>query len=194
MTVRGARLQIALVNPLPQALIQIMETPSKDRESATLARDCPCGSGRPFAQCCGAIHSGERNAADAEELMRARFSAHAVGDFAFLHRSYRPTAHQPYVATGEAPSTQWTRLVIHNHAQGRTPDMATVEFSAYALEQGVEHVLHEKAEFVREAGAWMYTRPLREGPAPAVSVKKPGRNDPCSCGSGKKYKHCCLVV
>jgi hypothetical protein len=20
----------------------------------------------------------------------------------------------------------------------------------------------------------------------------PGRNDPCSCGSGKKYKHCCL--
>jgi hypothetical protein len=22
--------------------------------------------------------------------------------------------------------------------------------------------------------------------------KKPGRNDPCPCGSGKKYKHCCL--
>ena len=22
---------------------------------------------------------------------------------------------------------------------------------------------------------------------------KPGRNDPCSCGSGKKYKHCCEV-
>jgi hypothetical protein len=22
---------------------------------------------------------------------------------------------------------------------------------------------------------------------------KPGRNDPCPCGSGKKYKHCCLV-
>ncbi|MGA7455634.1 MAG: SEC-C metal-binding domain-containing protein, partial [Rhodoplanes sp.] len=21
---------------------------------------------------------------------------------------------------------------------------------------------------------------------------KPGRNDPCPCGSGKKYKHCCL--
>lgn len=23
-------------------------------------------------------------------------------------------------------------------------------------------------------------------------MKKPGRNDPCPCGSGKKYKHCCL--
>jgi preprotein translocase subunit SecA len=24
-----------------------------------------------------------------------------------------------------------------------------------------------------------------------VRVKKPGRNDPCPCGSGKKYKKCC---
>ena len=26
---------------------------------------------------------------------------------------------------------------------------------------------------------------------PLVSAKVPGRNDPCSCGSGRKYKHCC---
>ncbi len=25
----------------------------------------------------------------------------------------------------------------------------------------------------------------------AHAVKKPGRNDPCPCGSGKKYKNCC---
>jgi len=24
------------------------------------------------------------------------------------------------------------------------------------------------------------------------TVKRPGRNEPCHCGSGKKYKHCCL--
>ena len=23
---------------------------------------------------------------------------------------------------------------------------------------------------------------------------KPGGNDPCPCGSGKKYKHCCLIA
>ncbi len=28
-------------------------------------------------------------------------------------------------------------------------------------------------------------------PAPATGKKKIGRNDPCPCGSGKKYKHCC---
>ncbi|MBQ7986457.1 MAG: preprotein translocase subunit SecA [Clostridia bacterium] len=26
---------------------------------------------------------------------------------------------------------------------------------------------------------------------PATAKKTPGRNDPCPCGSGKKYKHCC---
>lgn len=26
---------------------------------------------------------------------------------------------------------------------------------------------------------------------PKRATKKPGRNDPCTCGSGKKYKHCC---
>ncbi len=23
------------------------------------------------------------------------------------------------------------------------------------------------------------------------TAKRPGRNEPCPCGSGKKYKHCC---
>ncbi|EOV9568925.1 YecA family protein [Cronobacter turicensis] len=27
---------------------------------------------------------------------------------------------------------------------------------------------------------------------PIVAEQKPGRNDPCFCGSGKKYKQCCL--
>jgi len=26
---------------------------------------------------------------------------------------------------------------------------------------------------------------------PFIADKKPGRNDPCPCGSGKKYKNCC---
>ena len=28
-------------------------------------------------------------------------------------------------------------------------------------------------------------------PAERRVAKKPGRNDPCPCGSGKKYKNCC---
>ena len=31
----------------------------------------------------------------------------------------------------------------------------------------------------------------RKSEAAAVATKKPKRNEPCPCGSGKKYKHCC---
>ena len=26
-----------------------------------------------------------------------------------------------------------------------------------------------------------------------IAAKRPGRNELCHCGSGKKYKHCCLA-
>ncbi len=26
-----------------------------------------------------------------------------------------------------------------------------------------------------------------------IMTEKPGRNDPCPCGSGKKFKQCCLL-
>jgi uncharacterized protein YchJ len=32
---------------------------------------------------------------------------------------------------------------------------------------------------------------IGQKPSPVCVVKKPGRNDLCSCGSGKKYKKCC---
>ncbi len=33
--------------------------------------------------------------------------------------------------------------------------------------------------------------PSQVTPSPAPPPKKVGRNDPCPCGSGRKYKHCC---
>jgi preprotein translocase subunit SecA len=41
------------------------------------------------------------------------------------------------------------------------------------------------SDIVSEASeALSKAKPVRTGP-------KVGRNDPCPCGSGKKYKHCC---
>jgi preprotein translocase subunit SecA len=38
----------------------------------------------------------------------------------------------------------------------------------------------------------IYIDPARVGkPAPVRVGKRPGRNDPCLCGSGRKYKKCC---
>ncbi len=147
-----------------------------------------------FEQCCEPIHAGKRLAATAEELMRARFTAHVAHNFKFLHDTYGATAGKPYVAEEGEPTMQWTKLVVHGHEPGSSPDKAFVDFSAYGTEDGTEKVLHEKAEFLRVNGAWLYTREARLGPAPYKSnAPKVGRNDPCPCGSGKKYKQCCLL-
>jgi SEC-C motif domain protein len=126
--------------------------------------------------------------------MRSRFTAHAIGDFEHLHRTYLPTAEKAFAGErwGE-PEAKWTRLVIHAHELGPKPEMAMVDFSAYfQADDGTEHAHHEKAEFKQIQRTWYYTRPLREGPPPVRSTApKVGRNDPCPCGSGKKYKHCC---
>jgi SEC-C motif-containing protein len=156
---------------------------------------CPCGSGRLFEQCCEPIHLGRQQPATAEQLMRARFTAHVAHNFKFLHDTYRATAGKPYVAEEGEPAVVWTRLEVHSHeVVADHPDKAFVDFSAYGTEEGVEKVLQEKAEFHRVNGTWLYTREARLGPAPFKSTApKVGRNDPCPCGSGKKYKHCCLL-
>jgi SEC-C motif-containing protein len=168
-----------------------MATPSA--ESSNTDFPCPCGSGLAFAACCGPILAGSRQAATAEQLMRARFTAHVRHDFEFLHKSHRPTAATPYVPEEGTPSVTWTKLVIHSHEPTDNPDRSFVDFTAHGTEEGVEKVLHEKSEFLRINGAWLYNREIRLGPPPFRSAgPKVGRNDPCPCGSGKKFKHCCL--
>jgi uncharacterized protein YecA (UPF0149 family) len=50
------------------------------------------------------------------------------------------------------------------------------------------HVIMRKLYEVSAAAA----RPAT-GSAPIRAAKRIGRNEPCPCGSGKKYKRCCLL-
>ena len=92
---------------------------------------CPCGSGRTFAQCCAPRLDGSAPAGNAEELMRSRFTAHVARDWRYLHETYRPTSRKPYVEETDVAEIAWTRLVIHQHEPGPTPDTACVDFTAY---------------------------------------------------------------
>jgi len=124
--------------------------------------------------------------------MRSRFTAHVVGDYRHLHRTYAGTLRRPYVEEETGGEMKWTRLVVHAEEAGSKPEIAFVDFSAYFQDGETEQALHEKAEFARIDGTWIYTRAVRSGPAPVKSsTPKVGRNDPCPCGSGKKFKHCC---
>jgi SEC-C motif domain protein len=104
--------------------------------------------------------SGHRAAATAHELMRSRFTAHAIHDEAYLHRTCARTAHRPYVPGGAPVEMKWTRLEIHRDMAGAAPDTAFVEFSAHYCDDTGDHIMREKSEFRRVEGKWLYTRAI----------------------------------
>ena len=68
--------------------------------------NCPCASGKPYGECCGPIIGGERAAATAAELMRARYSAYAVGDVKFLYNSSGPEVQAEF---DEKTTREWSK-------------------------------------------------------------------------------------
>ena len=129
-----------------------MSTPTTPPASVLPGQPCPCGSAQNYGLCCQPVLAGAQPAPTAEALMRARFTAHVVHDFRFLHHSDHSNAGHPYVEEAGEPSTVWTKLLIHAHEAGAATDVATVDFSAYGTDQGHEQVLYEKSEFRRVNG------------------------------------------
>ena len=58
-------------------------------------------------------------------------------------------------------------------------------------EQAIEHIKEELESEVAQAQLNHQPEPIERKKLPIVSTKKPKRNEPCPCGSGKKYKACC---
>lgn len=173
-------------------MVRAVTQPTASNTLPTSEAPCPCGTGNVFGVCCEPLLKQQRTAENAEALMRSRFTAHAVGDYRYLHRTYLPTSREPYVEETPGGDVRWTRLVVHAHEPGKKPGTAFVDFTAYFDDHGREQPMHEKSEFVQINGEWLFARTVRSGPAPVKSAApKVGRNEPCSCGSGKKFKQCC---
>lgn len=158
--------------------------------------NCPCGTEREFEACCEPVINGERVAVTAEELMRARYSAYTKVAMDFLQSSVHPDFRQeedPDGARDWAENSDWHGLeVVEARDGGPDDETGRVEFVASYTYEGQEKHYHEVAEFQRFEGAWMFTQG-RPGVRKPVVRDEPriGRNDPCQCGSGKKYKRCC---
>jgi SEC-C motif domain protein len=155
---------------------------------------CPCGSGNPYSDCCEQIISGGRTATTAEQLMRARYSAYVYAKMDFVFESTHPDHRQGYDHAGTkdwAETAEWLGLEIIDTKRGGADDSTgEVEFIANFSENGERRQHHEAGQFQRKEGCWYFTegRMVRQKP---LAVTKLGRNDPCSCGSGLKYKKCC---
>ena len=164
---------------------------------------CPCGSQRPLAECCQPIHQNPSLATHPEQLMRSRYSAHVLGLVDYVVATYHPSceAEQHREAIAESVNSQWLGLEVINSEIASEAE-GYVEFKAFYQDGNEQYCLHERSRFLKEMvdgqPQWYYIDgeypepPVAEEtkPAPVVSDKV-GRNDPCPCGSGKKYKKCC---
>ncbi|MBT3359851.1 MAG: hypothetical protein HN403_09525 [Rhodospirillales bacterium] len=155
---------------------------------------CPCGSGSAFNACCEPFLNGAP-APSPEALMRSRFTAFVRGDLDHIERTHAKDVRDGFnrsAAESTANSVEWVSLeIIDAPARADGDDTGTVEFAARFRQNGDLMVHHERSNFRREDGRWAYVDGKMNPKGEPRRTEKVGRNEPCPCGSGKKYKKCC---
>ena len=126
--------------------------------------------------------------------MRARYSAHVKVDVDFLYATTHPDYRENYDHKGTkswAEKSEWQGLeILGTTAGGSTDEEGEVEFIARFRDTEGLRSHRERGQFKRRKKKWLFTEGEMVKSQP-ISVTKIGRNDPCPCGSGKKYKKCC---
>jgi SEC-C motif-containing protein len=127
-------------------------------------KNCPCCSGKTFAECCGIYISGQKSAPTAEALMRSRYAAYATANIDYIARTMRGRASVNFDkknAESWAKQATWLGLKIIEFKQ--QDNQGWVEFKAYYSENQESHELHELSKFEYLDGQWFYT----DGKTPA---------------------------
>ncbi len=157
---------------------------------------CPCGSGSPLNDCCRPVIDGAAKAPTAEALMRSRYTAYTLQDIDYLESTLDPGELRDFDKNGSekwARDSTWLGLEIVSTSAGASGDKdGTVEFKACFKRDGAKQEHHEISRFQNIDGKWLYCGGKEVAPVQfRRDAPKTGRNEPCPCGSGKKYKKCC---
>jgi SEC-C motif-containing protein len=163
---------------------------------------CPCRlmdqNKLNYDTCCRPLIEGKNKATTAEALMRSRYAAYVVKNIDYIDQTQIMVGTETYnkeEALKWAESSEWLGLEIKKTQKGELSDnTGVVEFVAHYKDKasGTELKHHETSLFQRYNGDWKFKEGHIHGAQPLKRLEpKMGRNDPCSCGSGKKYKKCC---
>ena len=153
--------------------------------------DCPCGSGAAYLHCCGLFHTGDKLPVTAEALMRSRFSAYALDNTNYVQATW-DAANRPDDNKLSNENLAWQKLEIIDTKKGGVNDhKGIVEFKAFYLNNGVDYLLHEVSRFAKTNGRWFYVDGVVKKVGKIIQQENQGKNAPCPCGSGKKFKRCC---
>ena len=85
-------------------------------------------------------------------------------------------------------------LIEFRDHQASAVDGSVDSIMNHITEKDIKKKHHERAQFELLDGTWYFLDGIPVTPKQFVREQpKVGRNDPCPCGSGKKYKKCCAV-
>jgi SEC-C motif-containing protein len=163
--------------------------------STATSKLCPCGSGLELAKCCQPFIQGKQKPATAEQLLRARYTAFTLAEVDYvLSTHHSRTRHEVKREEIEewAKGSEWIGLKIVQSEAGKESDnQGTILFCAQYRADDKDQDHWEQSYFEKENGEWRFldAKGVKAGPIRRDSPKI-GRNDPCHCGSGQKYKKC----
>lgn len=128
--------------------------------------------------------------------MRSRYTAYTLARIDYISATHDPrtrASHDAGQAREWAEKSEWLGLeILATDAGGVDDTEGTVEFIARYRVDDEQHEHRERSFFVKRDGVWYFSDGKILGPRQRrLEAPKVGRNDPCPCGSGKKYKKCC---
>jgi len=152
-----------------------------------------------FSQCCQPCIQGKKKVATAETLLRSRYTAFVIGDVDYIirtqHSRTKDQAARDEIETWAKQSEWHGFTLIQTEGGAESDSKGILQFCAKYRPHNEKRVRehYENALFEKENGEWRFVD--SEGYEPGVTLRrtepKIGRNDPCTCGSGKKFKKCC---
>jgi SEC-C motif-containing protein len=127
--------------------------------------------------------------------MRARYAAYALGEVDYVLSTHAPESREGVDRSATeawSKNAEWRGLeIVATEAGGAKDEAGVVEFIARYAAGGKELSHHERSRFRKVDGAWAYVEGDMVKAKPVKREEpKVGRNDPCPCGSDKKYKKC----
>ena len=150
---------------------------------------CPCGSGLSGVQCCLKFIDAGEEPASAEQLMRSRYTAYCLQNDAYILKTWHVSTRPGRCGLDKALVWKGLNVLGSSKKKGK---FAMVEFIA-SYEESIlsgkveTGQMHELSRFICDSGRWFYL----DGEPVVSKPVKIGRNAPCVCGSGLKFKKCC---
>ena len=157
--------------------------------------NCSCGQSSAYSKCCKPYIDGTKVAPSAEALIRSRYTAYVKGVVDYILETHHAESRENLSreATEKwSKESEWLGLdIINVKGGGENDSEGTVEFTArYRSPDRAIVTHHEISTLEKVDGRWYFKDAQMINRPSERQEAKIGRNAPCPCGSGKKYKRC----